>query len=128
MPPVTIQFAQPIPTNYLLPQAQGYTAGGGPASPTFGLQTTEDIRLYFKPWLRENHCGGRAWKGQILPEQNPVILKCWDSYKHNADSQKAEADTYLKLQELWGICVPKFIGLGTVGFCHVIILEHIQVS
>ena len=45
---------------------------GLPASPTFGLQTTEDIRLYFKPWLRENHCGGRAWKGLILPEQDPV--------------------------------------------------------
>ena len=113
-------------TNYVVPQAEGYGAGG-PSIPMFGLQQAEDVRLYFKPWVHENHCGGRAWKGHILPEQAPVIVKCWDSYKHNADSQKAEVDAYLKLQELWGICVPNFVALGRVRFCHAIILEHLEV-
>ena len=127
-PQSTGQYAQPVPANYMLPQQPQGQAPGPPGYTMFGLQPTEDIRVYFKPWARENHCGGRAWKGLILPERAPVVLKCWDSYKHNDDAQKTEADTYLKLWELWGICVPKFIALGTVGFCHVIILEHIEVN
>lgn len=127
LPPVTIQYAQPIPTNYVVPQAQG-DAAVGRSGPTVGLQTADDMRLYFKPWVRENHCGGRAWKGQILPEKVAVIVKCWDSYRHNADSQMAEVDAYLKLQKLWGICVPKFIALGRVGFCYAIILERLEVK
>ena len=127
LPSSTAQYAQPQPTNYVLPQAQGLPAGP-PTYTMSGLRAVEDIRLYFKPWVRENHCGGRAWKGLILPEQAQVVVKCWDSYKHNADSQKTEVETYLKLRELWGVCVPKFIALGRVGFCHAIILEHINVN
>ena len=83
--------------------------------------------LEFKPWLRQNHLGGRAWSGILLPERLPVVIKCWDSYRHNADLQKTEADIYLKLQGIWGICVPKFIAFGRVGFCHAIILERVEV-
>ena len=112
----------------MVPQQPGGQAAGPPDYTTFSLQATEDIWVYFKPWARENHCGGRAWKAQFAQEQAPVVLKCWDSYKHDDNAQKTEADTYLKLRELWEICVPKFIALGQVGFCHVIILEHIEVK
>ena len=120
----TLQIGIPTAANYTLPQPD---LTSPPPDAYYGFQSVEDILLEFKPWLRQNHLGGRAWSGILLPERLPVVIKCWDSYRHNADLQKTEADIYLKLQGIWGICVPKFIAFGRVGFCHAIILERVEV-
>jgi hypothetical protein len=45
----------------------------------------------------------------------------------NENARNKEVDIYLRLQELWGICIPRFIAFGRVAFCHAIIIEHLEV-
>ena len=123
LPTITV-YATTVPTNYSLPPlppAPG--TGSGP----YTLQSTTNVFLEFKPWLRQNHRGGRAWSALLLPEKTPVVVKCWDSYKNNDNAQNAEVSTYLRLQELWGICIPTFIAVGRVGFCHALVIEDLKV-
>lgn len=119
-----LQIGVPTSPDYIIPQQD--TSILLPNVP-YGLQSIENMFLEFRPWLRQNHRGGRAWSGVLLPERLPVIIKCWDSNKHTADRQKTEVDNYLKLQGIWGSCVPRFIGFGRVGFCHALILEYVEV-
>jgi len=118
-------YATTVPSNYSLPPLPPTTnAGSGP----YTLQSTTNLFLEFKPWLHQNHRGGRAWSALLLPEKMPVVVKCWDAYKNNDNAQNSEVDTYLKLQELWGICIPTFIAVGRVAFCHAIIIEDLKVN
>lgn len=121
----TTQIAAPIDPNYSSPQQ------GPPIAPLssfqHGLNSADDVFLNFKPWTPGTHLGGRAWHAVLLPEKLPVVLKCWDSHKHNPDALKNEVDIYLKLQKLWGTCVPKFIASGRVGFCHAMVLDYLNV-
>jgi len=118
-------YATPVPTNYSLPPLPPTTSTG---SGHYNLQSTTNLFLEFKPWLRENHCGGRAWSALLLPEKTPVVVKCWDAYRNTHNAQKSEVDTYLRLQELWGVCIPTFIAVGRVAFCHAIIIDHLKVN
>jgi hypothetical protein len=94
----------------------------------YALQPVSDsLWLDFKPWVSENHCGGRAWYATILPEKQPVVVKCWDSYKNDTTRRDNEVKIYMKLQALWGRCVPKLIASGDIDFCHSILLERIDV-
>ena len=43
-------------------------------------------------------------------------------------SMQHGADTYVTLRELWGICIPKFIAVGKVAFCHAIVLQDLEVK
>jgi len=129
LPTITV-YATAVPSNYSvppLPPATGSTSYTT-ESATHTLQSTTNLFLEFKPWLRQNHRGGRAWSALLLPEKLPVIVKCWDAYKNNENAQNSEVDTYLTLQGLWGICIPKFIAVGRVAFCHAIIIEDLKVN
>ena len=121
--PTSTIYAAPVPSNYIEPQQAGSSAYTGHV-----LEPATDVFLDFKPWLRQNHCGGRAWSAVVLPENMPVIVKCWDSYKNSADAKNTEVDIYLKLHDLWGICVPRFIAVGRVAFCHAIVIQDLKVT
>lgn len=124
--PTSTAYAVPVPSNYIEPQQ---APPAGPSAYTgYTLQSATDVFLEFKPWLRQNHRGGRAWNARLLPEKIQVIVKCWDSYKNSPDPQNTEVDIYLRLHELWGICVPRFIAVGRVAFCYAIILEDLEVT
>jgi hypothetical protein len=119
------EFAAPTPSNYSLPQQQN---SSGPFSNTQYALLSSDVFLNFTPWKPETHLGGRAWSGLRLPDKLPVIIKCWDSYKNSAKQQETEVEVYLRLHELWGICIPKFIAVGIVGYCYAIVAERLKVS
>ena len=123
--PTNTVYAAPVPSNYIeppLPPTAGSSTYTG-----YTLQPSTNVFLEFKPWLRQNHRGGRAWSALLLPEKMPVVVKCWDAYKNNANASNTEVDIYLRLHELWGICIPRFIAVGRVAFCHAIIIEHLEV-
>jgi hypothetical protein len=112
--PVTSSFSYP---NVSSPQFYQYTLQPAP----------EGIFLDFKPWVKENHCPGRAWYATILPDRRPVIVKCWDSYNTDPGLRNNEVVVYMKIQSLWGRCVPELLASCEIDFCHAIILERIEV-
>ena len=108
-------------------QPSNLNASGYPNN-QFSLAPAEnDLVLDFKPWLSETHCGGRVWNATLLPENQPVIVKCWDAYNMDASRRDNEVAIYMKIQPLWDVCVPRFIAKGEIDFCHSIILQYIQV-
>ena len=121
--PTITMYATTVPTNYslpLLPPTPGTWSG------PYTLQFITNVFLEFKPWLRQNHRGGRVWS-TLLPENTPAIVNCWNAHKNNFNAQNTEVNTYLRLQELWGICIPTLIAVGRVAFCHAIIIEDLNV-
>ena len=125
--PTGTVYAATVPTNYIVPAGTQAPTAGPPGYTGYALEPAADVFLDFKPWLRQNHRGGRAWSGLLLPEKMPVIVKCWDAYKNPVDPCNTEADTYIVLRDLWEICIPKFIAVGKVGFCHAIVLQDLEV-
>ena len=103
----------------------------GPTSPPssyfYSLTSVPEMVLEFKPWLSENHCGGRTWYGSLDSKNLPVVIKCWDAYKISSTMQQNEAKIYMEIQTLWGVCVPKLLASCEIGFCYAIILERVQV-
>jgi hypothetical protein len=114
----------PVPTDYILPEQQ---VRAGPGVSFYALFPAENIPLDFKPWLRENHRGGRAWNATLRSNNLPVIIKCWDSHKSHEDFRDIEVKVYMTLQDLWGICIPTFIASGTVEFCYALVLGRLEV-
>src|SRR5271169_3386025 len=104
----TVQIGRSAPSNFVYQQPTV-----NPPQFQYSLQPVNDtLLLDFKPWISENHGGGRAWYGTILPVKLPVVIKCWDSYKVDARRPDNEAEIYLKIQNLWGCCVPTLIATG----------------
>jgi len=126
--PTGTVYAATVPTNYIVPTGDETPTPGPSGYTGWALEPATDVFLDFKPWLRHNHRGGHAWSGLLLPRKTPVIVKCWDAYKNSVDPCNTEADTYVTLRELWGICIPKFIAVGKVGFCHAIVLQDLEVT
>jgi hypothetical protein len=80
----------------------------------------------FEPWVQGNQLGGKSWIVDLYPAATKAVLKLWDgqdeSMKHN------EADTYKRLEPLWGRCVPRFIGLDIWEHSNSIVVEYIKVG
>ena len=87
------------------------------------------VELFFEPWKEENHCGGKAFRGILVMEDErlPVIVKLWDGYKTPVKRRDKEAKMYMVLQSLWGKYIPKLIGTGDVEICWGIFTEEIKV-
>ena len=117
-----------VSTNYVVPSQPATGGTSGNWGWGWALEPAMDVFLDFKPWLHENHRGGRAWSAHLLPEKTPVIVKCWDAYKNSEDPCNTEVGAYVTLRELSGICIPKFIVVGRVGFCHAIVLQDLEVT
>ncbi len=88
----------------------------------------EGFKLDFKPWEVKNYLGGQVWYANLLvPDECAVVVKCWDAYTQGAGNRDNEVDNYMRIQSLWGICVPRLFGKGEIDFCHAMILERIDV-
>ena len=87
------------------------------------------VELFFEPWKKENHCGGKAFRGTLVMEDErlPVIVKLWDGYKIPVKKRDNEAKVYMVLQSLWGKFIPKFIGTGDIEICWGVFTEEIKV-
>ena len=87
------------------------------------------VELFFEPWKKENHCGGKAFRGTLVMEDErlPVIVKLWDGYKIPVRKRDNEAKVYMVLQSLWGKYIPKLIGTGDIEICWGLFTEEIKV-
>jgi len=111
--------------------AGGYGAGGHAqyhGDSTFSLEPVDELLLDFKPWLAESRCGGRAFRATLIEGDQQIVVKSWDSYKHNPSQRDNEVSMYMRIQSLWNVCVPRLIGKGEIDFCHSLFLEFIKVK
>jgi hypothetical protein len=77
--------------------------------------------------LPGTHLGGKGYQG-VLHTGERVFAKLWDGWKHSSEEVDREAHIYLQLRDLWGTAVPKMISHGGWGFCHIILLEFVEVK
>ena len=114
-----------------LPQSSNTDAGGyGQYSGnyTFSLEPVDELLLDFKPWVAESRCGGRAFRATLIEGNQQIIVKSWDSYKHDSSRRDNEVSIYMRIQSLWNVCVPRLIGKGEIDFCHSLFLEFVKVK
>jgi len=69
--------------------------------------------------------GCKGWRGTLT--NGPVFVKLWDAWKFSASDAEHEACVYQRLSELWTTIVPRFIGFGQSGFCHILLLSYLDV-
>jgi hypothetical protein len=84
------------------------------------------IQFLFKPWLKENQLGHKTWIAELLPEHEKVVFKLWDGWKFDGSERDHEVAMYMRLQSLWGKCVPDLLGSTPIDFLHAIILQYIK--
>jgi len=73
------------------------------------------------------YLGCKGWRG-TLSTGRIVFAKLWDGWKFSPRHAEHEAAIYNCLCDLWGSIVPEFLGLGTWGFCHILLLSYMEVS
>jgi len=95
---------------------------------TFSLEPVDELLLDFKPWLAESRCGGRAFRATLIEGNHEIVVKSWDSYKHDSSQRDNEVSIYMKIQSLWNVCVPRLVGKGEIDFCHSLFLEFVKVK
>jgi hypothetical protein len=104
----------------------GGWAGGGPYQ-NWSMRA-QMFSIELEPWIKENHLGHKTWLARLGPEKTQVVLKVWDSYKEDSTPRDNEVDIYLRLNSLWGKCIPNLIGAGPVDFLHCIALQYVEVQ
>jgi hypothetical protein len=62
----------------------------------------------------------------VLGTGEKVFVKLWDSWKCSPDEMNKEAATYT-IRSGWGEIIPRMIIYGGWGFCHIVVLEFIEV-
>ena len=117
--PVRPPYVDNRPYTSQFPAQSSNTTASGYYGYTFSLEPVEaDLYLDFNPWLAETRCGGRAFRASIIEGNQPIVIKCWDSYKHDSSRRDNEVSIYMRIQSLWNVCVPRLIGIGEIDFCH----------
>ena len=115
---------------YTSPFPQSANTGTGQyyGNYTFSLEPVEELLLDFKPWLAESCCGGWAFRATLIDGNQQIVVKSWDSYKHDSSRRDNEVSIYMTIQSLWNVCVPRLIGKGEIDFCHSLFLEFVKVK
>jgi len=85
-----------------------------------------DLYLDIDIHLPGTHLGCKGYRG-FLHTGEKVFAKLWDGWKHSSKELDLEVQIYKHLQPL-GTTVPRMIAYGGWGFCHVLLLEFIEVS
>lgn len=83
--------------------------------------------LLLEPWEAANRCGGKSFRGILMPKHEPVIVKLWDGYKNQSDMRDQEVQIYMILQGLWNKQTANLICSANIDFCFGIILNEIKV-
>jgi hypothetical protein len=101
--------------------------GVQPPRQQFALKTaTESLDLIFESWNVEKRLGEKTWRCTLLPDNN-VVIKIWDSWKHDSSARDREVAAYMRLQSLWGKIIPALIATAPIEFFHGLILQYIKV-
>ena len=109
-----------------------------PASPTFIYPLPSNSQYHLvscnfyhgvvlEPWVQENCCGGKCFRGLLMPDGITVIFKLWDGYKSDGGERDKEVQIYMLLQHLWGNQIPQFICSADICFCYGMVLEDVKV-
>jgi hypothetical protein len=83
--------------------------------------------LLLEPWKSESCCGGKSFRGILMPNHESVVVKLWDGYKSPPDMRDREVEIYMKLRDLWGKYTAQLICSADIDFCFGIILDEIKV-
>jgi hypothetical protein len=106
------------------PTSNEYTAANPRRSPR--KRPSDTVKNLDATWTKQTYLGCKGWKG-TLGTGETVFAKLWDGWKVSGDDCEHEASIYLHLQDLWGTIIPKFLGCGHWGFCHILLLSYINV-
>ena len=72
--------------------------------------------------------GQKTWICELIfPENKPIVIKVWDSYKNDASARDREVAAYMKLQSLWGKVIPTFIAAAPISIFHGLMIQYIEV-
>ena len=86
----------------------------------------DDLYLDIDIHLPGTHLGCKGYRG-FLHTGEKVFAKLWDGWKHSSKELDLEVQIYKHLLPL-GTTVPRMIAYGGWGFCHVLLLEFIEVQ
>ena len=95
-------------------------------SPEAYPDPSNDIRLDIDIHSPGTYLGCKGYKG-VLDTGEKVFAKLWDGWKHSSEELEREAKIYMQLRDLWGKTIPRMITQGGWGFCHILLLEFIEV-
>lgn len=94
--------------------------------PSLHKPEQDDLCLDIDVRIPGIHLGGKGYRGTLRAGET-VFVKLWDGWKHSSEEADRESAIYTCLRPLWGTVVPKLIAHGGWGFCHVVVLEFIEV-
>jgi hypothetical protein len=108
------------------PRFQTDDSQNAPNEITKRVDSSSDLRFEIDIHTPGTWLGCKGYKG-VLHTGETAFAKLWDGWKYSGQEADREAQIYMELSDLWGITVPKLIAHGGWGFCHIILLEFIEV-
>ena len=51
----------------------------------------------------ESRCGGRAFRATLIEGNEQIVVKSWDTYKHDTSRRDNEVSIYMRIQTLWNV-------------------------
>ena len=93
---------------------------------TIRTNASKDLHLDIDVHAPGTWLGCKGYKG-VLHTGETVFAKLWDGWKHSGEESEREAQIYMELRDLWGIIVPRMIAHGGWGFCHILLLDFVEV-
>lgn len=85
----------------------------------------QNFCVNFEPWNQENNLGPKTWLVDFEPLGIKAVLKLWE-FEDESDKFH-EAGIYKRLESLWGICVPKLLGVDVIENSNSILIEYVKV-
>jgi hypothetical protein len=95
-------------------------------NPIIRTYASKDLRLDINVRAPGTWLGCKGYKG-ILDTGETVFAKLWDGWKYSSKESEREAQIYMELKSLWGTVVPRMIAHGGWGFCHILLLDFVEV-
>lgn len=105
------------------PRLQQYESKSNSTVRTDG---SKDLHLDIDVHAPGTWLGCKGYKG-ILHTGETVFAKLWDGWKYSGEESEREAQIYMELRDLWGTIVPRMIAYGGWGFCHILLLDFVEV-
>ena len=96
-------------------------------NPKIRMDGSKDLRLDIDVRVPGTWLGCKGYKG-VTRTGETVFAKLWDGWKCTAEESEREAQIYMELKSLWGTIVPRMIAHGGWGFCHILLLDFVEVS
>ena len=88
---------------------------------------SDDFQLIIDIHVPGTYLGGKGYRG-VTQTGQAVFAKLWDGWKHSGKETEKEVSVYMALRDIWGTIVPRLLVHGGWGFCHVIVLEFVEVN